>query len=236
MTDHRNKNVKNDSAEGFYRVRQTLGYLAFFLPLILILSSWLSSSEMAPSISDFFHTFTRDIFVGIMTAIAIFLIVYRGYERQPDESFSDNWLATFAGITALGVAYFPNEDPSGNAHTLTQQLLGVQITPFVHYGCALLFFASLAVFCFGRFAKTKDLRNRKIFRLCGWIIGIALIGIFISSLLKQVGPEPYKSWVIQYNVVFWVEAIGVWAFSASWLIKGRADHSIIKLLKGGGEV
>jgi len=52
------------------------------------------------SMSGSYYTHMRNVFVGSMCAIGVFLIGYR-------RSRVDNWLSTFAGILALLVALFP---------------------------------------------------------------------------------------------------------------------------------
>jgi cytochrome bd-type quinol oxidase subunit 2 len=95
--------------QSYYRVRRLLGYLGFLLPLLLIIGVFLPVVDMKPSISDFYHTVLRDLFVGVLITMGVFLVSYQGYERKEGEPFSDNVLATFAGLMVFGVALFPNE-------------------------------------------------------------------------------------------------------------------------------
>ena len=158
------ENTRREVIKSYYRVRQALGYLGFSLPFLLILSGLVANANLEPSLSDFFHTVSRDIFVGVLFSIGTFLVIYEGYEREPGESFTDNWLATVAGIAVFGVALFPNESPSGQVAAVTQQLVGVQISPIFHYSSCFVFFYCMGHFCMFRFSKTRDQRRRRFYR------------------------------------------------------------------------
>ena len=224
MMDKRRAVVKS-----FYRVRQALGWLGFMLPVLLIFSGFIARTGVEPSISDFFHTVSRDIFVGIMFSIGTFLIVYEGYDRQPDETIADNWLATVAGISVFGVALFPNESPTGEVASVIQQTVGVGLSPLFHYSCAFVFFYCMGHFCMFKFSKTSDKPRRKIYRACGWAIIASCAGLFVGSIAKNAGNPALSAFVVDFDVIFWVEAVGVWAFSLAWLVKGRADQEMLAL-------
>lgn len=216
--------------KSYYRVRQALGYLGFSLPFLLILSGIISRSGLEPSVSDFFHTLSRDVFVGVMFSIGTFLVVYEGYDRQPGESFTDNWLATVAGIAVFGVALFPNESPTGSVAALTQHLVGVNISPLFHYSSCFIFFYCMGHFCMFRFSKTRDLKRRRIYRTCGWTIVACCAALAVASIWKKNGPPVMTGIVLDYDVVFWIEAVGIWAFSFAWIVKGRGDQELMTRL------
>ncbi|WP_299303074.1 hypothetical protein [uncultured Litoreibacter sp.] len=215
--------------KSFYRVRQALGWLGFMLPVLLMVSGMLARTGVEPSISDFFHTVSRDIFVGIMFSIGTFLIVYEGYDRQPDETIADNWLATIAGISVFGVALFPNESPTGEIASVVQQTVGVGLSPLFHYSCAFVFFYCMGHFCMFKFSKTSDKPRRKIYRGCGWAIIFSCAGLFFGSIAKKMGPPDVSAFIVDFDVIFWVEVVGVWAFSLAWLVKGRADQEMLAI-------
>lgn len=229
-------NKEVEVIRSYYRVRQALGYLGLFFPLALIVSGVATQAGIEPSVSDFFHTLSRDIFVGVMCTIGVFLFTYQGYDRQPGESFTDNWLSTIAGVAAFGVALFPNESPTGTAATVSQLAVGVKISPMIHYASCTVFFYCLGHFCFFKFAKTTNPRRRKVYVYCGWVILFSGIMIGVLSVLKHSPNEIISTAVIRHNLVFWVEAIGVWAFALSWLAKGKADISLSRITSGSQPV
>ena len=216
--------------KSYYRVRQALGYLGFSLPFLLIFTGLLSRSGLEPSVSDFFHTLSRDVFVGALFSIGTFLVVYEGYDRQEGESFADNWLATVAGIAVFGVALFPNESPTGDVASLSQQLVGINLSPLIHYSSCFVFFYCMGHFCMFRFSKTRDMKRRRIYRTCGWTIVVCCAALAVASIWKKNGPPVMTDFVLSYDVVFWIEAIGMWAFSFAWIVKGRGDQELMTRL------
>ena len=219
---------KSDLVMSYHRVRTALGILGMLLPVFLVVGGLFDHGRVEPSISDFYHTTYRDIFVGTLVAIGVFLISYRGYRRQPGEWLNDDWLATVAGLSAIGVALFPNESPTGQLATMTQTMVGIGTSPLFHYASALIFFTCLALFNFVKFARTAKPQRRKLYLFCGWVIVLSLIGIAGCSAAKISGEGPFYDLVVQQNLVFWFEAIGIWAFGLSWLVKGKADLALVE--------
>jgi hypothetical protein len=218
---------RKDMVQSYHRVRTALGMLGMGLPLVLILGGLFDAHHLEPSISDFYHTTYRDIFVGTLCAIGVFLICYRGYGRRSGDMISDDWLGTIAGVSAFGVALFPNESPTAQIATMTQKMVGIGTSPMFHYGSALIFFTCLAVFCLNKFTRTAKPARRRIYRFCGWVIVASLVGIAVASAVKILGSGAPRAAVLSYNMVFWFEAIGIWAFGLSWLVKGKADMALV---------
>jgi len=217
----------HDLVLSYHRVRRALGILGVLLPLILIIGGLLSNARLEPSISDFYHTKLRDIFVGCLFAIGIFLVSYKGYQRKQGEWISDDLVATIAGIAAFGVALFPNE--SDAVETVLQQALGLKISPLFHYSSATVFFVCLAVFCYVKFPKTAKPVRRRIYIWCGHIIAVSTVLITVFSYIKLKGSPDMQRLVVDWKIIFWIEAIGIWAFAFSWLTKGKADLALRSL-------
>ncbi len=222
---------RQDMVLSYHRVRTALGILGMALPLVLIIGGLMDYRRIEPSISDFYHTTYRDIFVGTLCAIGVFLICYRGYGRREGDVIDDDWLGTIAGVSAFGVALFPNESPTDQIATMTQNIVGIGTSPMFHYASALIFFACLAVFCLVKFPRTANPGRRQIYLACGWIIILSLIGIAAASAVKILGAGPARDIVVGYGLVFWFEAIGIWAFGLSWLVKGKADLALIRMAR-----
>ena len=223
---------RREVVRAYFRVRQALGWLGLSLPVLLIVTGALSDG-LAPSVSDFFHTLSRDVYVGVLVSIGIFLFVYEGYDRQPGETLADNWIATVAGVSVIGVALFPNESPTGEVAALTQHLVGVGMSPAFHYSSAFIFFYCMGHFCFFRFAKTHDPRRRRFYRACGWAIVASCAGLFVATILRQAGSPEVATLVTELEIVFWVEVLGIWAFSLAWIVKGRGDQELLEALISG---
>ena len=219
---------RDDVVRAYYRTRKMLGWLGIALPLILILGGWASQGAVEPSISDYYHTLMRDAFVGVLTAIGLFLITYPGHSPAAGEHVSDDLITTLAGIAAFGVAYFPNETRM-NANLLgsiTQQALGYKLAAFAHYFCAITFLSALAAMCLRKFARTAKPLRRRIYRACGWVIVAMTVLVIVASWFKIRGPEGPQAVVNQGMLVLWFEAIAIWAFAVAWLVKGRVEERL----------
>lgn len=223
--------TRNEMVLSYVRVRQALGYLGVGFPILLILGGMIGERAVAPSVSDYYHTTMRDLFVGSLFAIGVFLISYKGYRRQDGEWVSDDLVATIAGIAAFGVAIFPNETViPERAATLSQTLLGYKMAALGHYASAMIFLGSLAYFCLIKFARTAKPHRRRIYLACGWFIVGAGVLTTAASYLKVAGPEHLRTMVLDYRVVLWLEAAGIWAFGISWLTKGKAEYKTVRKL------
>src|SRR5688572_30364792 len=218
-------------------LRKAIGGIALCLPLALVLGEQIRDLVLSiqhpglfeASISAYFHTGMRELFVGSLCAVAVFLLCYKGYERR------DNLAANVAGLALVMVAFFPTserpiEPVDGGAVIDSATLFSDARTPdpdyvsYTHFGAAAVFFVILAVmslFLFTRTAGTKSMmtdqkRQRNVvYRACGITIlvciGVIAIGkLAFSDALGESTP-----------LVFWCEAIAVMAFGLSWLTKAE---------------
>jgi len=217
------ENHKQDMVMSYTRVRNALGILGMMLPLFLLLGGVFDRQKIEPTMSDFYHTTYRDVFVGTLCAIGVFLISYRGYRREPGEVIDDDWLATVAGIAAFGVALFPNEHPNGLVATWTQDAVGIDVTITLHYLFALVFFITLAGFCLFKFPRGAKLHRARVYRWCGYMILGCLVFTSFAAYHKHMVQGPLWNTLEANRAIFWAEAFGIWAFGLSWLVKGKAD-------------
>jgi hypothetical protein len=119
-------------------LRVLIGLIGICLPVALILLDWLGlagSFAARGSLSAYYHSGVRDIFVGALWAIGVFLITYKVFERS-----LENTLTLLAGAAVIGVAIFPIKRPDEIASPLTpwQTNLGQTPVSWVHYLCATL--------------------------------------------------------------------------------------------------
>lgn len=221
---------RDDVVRAYYRMRKMLGWLGFVLPFLLILGGWISQGAVEPSLSDYYHTLMRDAFVGVLTAIGLFLITYPGHGRVAGEHLSDDLITTVAGLAAFGVAYFPNEMRT-NANLLgsiTQQAMGYKAAAVAHYLSAILFLSALAALCLRKFARTAKPLRRRIYRACGWTIVTMTLAVIVASWFKVMGPKGPQGIVNHGLLVLWGEAIAIWAFAVAWLVKGRVEERLTR--------
>src|SRR4051812_11701224 len=124
--------------------RRVIGVLGFFLPPLLYLiaglrpTDGLSDWKLLSSVSEYYYTGAVAAFVGVVFALALFLITYRGYKGVS----ADRIVGGVGGVAALVVAFCPTEAPVASlAPTWWFKALGV-----VHYVAAVVFFVALIVF------------------------------------------------------------------------------------------
>jgi len=211
MTNPSQSSVDESLVLSYLGLRKAIGIIAIALPLALVIGMLvLCGPGIESSISTYYHTIMGDVLVGSLCAIAVFLLSYRGYERQDDIA------GDLACFFAAGVALFPvkpDASPTG-----TQEIIGV-----VHYVFAAALFLALAFFSLVQFRKgdktkkptpRKLLRNR-VYTICGYAIlaCIALVGV--TKLLSDESP------IMSLSPVFWLETIAIWAFGCSWFTKGE---------------
>jgi hypothetical protein len=190
-------------------LRKGIGIIGMLLPFVLVIGKWmLQGPELLDTVSASYYTVMRDVFVGSLCAIAVFLISYR-YARQDDIA------GDVAGISAIGVALFPAApaNPTGQ-----QMAIGV-----VHTVSAAVFYLTLAYFALVLFRKTdptkpptrRKLQRNRVYLACG--IGILLC----LALIVTVSFLPGTEWLKQHHIYFWLEALAVEFFGVAWFVKGE---------------
>jgi hypothetical protein len=193
-------------------LRKAIGIIGILLPFVLGFGKvLLDGSGIEGSISAYYYTIMRDVFVGSLCAIAVFLLSYWGYERI------DNMTGKLAAILAIGTALFPTSPPTN--FTDLQLLIGK-----FHLAFALGFFLTLAFFSLVLFRKTnpnkpptqmKRIRN-VVYTVCG-------VGILICvALIVVVGLLPRDLPIFKLSPVFWLESLAIIFFGVSWFVKGEA--------------
>lgn len=193
----------------YLSLRMIVGILGIALPFILAMGALIFfGTGLQDSISEYYHTDMRDVFVGIVFIIGSFLITYRGHD------IIDNIFSTIGGISAIGAALFPASP--GSATT---------VSGILHVIFAALFFLALIYFALFLFPKTslvipptpQKLQRNMVYKACGWIMIICLGLLIIYSLLPNSITAPLDP----FHPAFWLEAIAVVAFGFCWLTKGE---------------
>lgn len=111
------ENPDNSLVLSYLGLRKAVGIIGILLPFVLVFGKiLLDGSGIESSISSYYYTIMRDVFVGSLCAIAMFLLSYRGYEH------ADSVAGKLAAILALGTALFPTS-PIYDATDL-QMLIG----------------------------------------------------------------------------------------------------------------
>lgn len=196
----------------YLSMRKAIGLMGVLFPFVLSLGAWfLFDAGIQDSISYYYYTGMREVFVGTLWAMGFFMLSYKGYD------WKDNLAGTLACLFAVGVSLFPTSiDP----HRITTWV------GWVHLVSALCFFLCLIYFSLFLFTKTdpnkkptpEKLKRNWVYRACGYtmVICMLLLAIYILNPEKEHAP------LAGYNPIFWLEAVAVLAFGISWLVKGEA--------------
>jgi len=202
----------------FLSIRKAIGILGLALPILLLLGSFIigDCDQIQGSISAYYYTSVRNIFVGILCAVSFYLFSYNGYDQK------DRILSAMCGLCSLGIAFLPTsvDPPLTNCVT---QLVEDSMISNLHFFFAGSFFLlsayiSINQFTLGSPTPTKQkLKRNRVYRQCGYvmILSIVLIGIY-TVILRDKFPE-----LVNLKPIFWLESIALWAYGASWLVKGE---------------
>jgi hypothetical protein len=209
-------NVTKDAMVFSYmELRKAVGILGVALPFAVALGGlFVFDNGIQDSISSYYYTGMRNVFVGVLCAIGVFLLSYKGYDKW------DAIAGDVGCVFAVLVALFPTAPAIGA--TDRQTVIG-----FVHLGSAAVFFSTLAFFCLFQFVKSdasQVMTSRKkkrnlVYKVCGSIMVACLILIVVAEIVHSRNPDaPFAS----LNPVFWLESLAIGAFGVSWLTKGEA--------------
>src|SRR5882724_1483881 len=152
------------------RLRYGVGAIGVLLPVVLPLGNWVFTrfghqTEILPaSMSSAYYTSTRNLFVGGLCALGVFLIGYRFNVRD------DRW-STTAGLFALGVALCPTAPRTPTGY---QSAVG-----YVHLAFAGVLLCGLAMFCISSFRDPADAQRRTANHL--YLASGVLILVFVAT-------------------------------------------------------
>ena len=196
-------------------IRRAIGISGLVLPIMLGPFGWLVLDiEIQDNMSSYYHTPLRDVFVGTLCAIGIFLFCYQGHDRV------ENWTANIGCISALGLALCPLDSYSD---PLDQRSL----VGFLHTASGGAFFLAFAFYSLYHFPTSKDKveepepheqQRNLVYRASGVVILLSMLAMGAYLFLI---PENWQQFCNRYNVLFWLEWVALWAFAGAWLTKGR---------------
>jgi hypothetical protein len=225
----------HQDAKTVWRLRLGVGMLGISLPVLLIAWNWFAGDKVVvpESMSGSYYTSARNLFVGLLCALGVFLILYRHTKRQ-------DVCTWFAGLFAVVVAFAPTA-PSPP-----------QVEPgwvsYLHHGAAGALIFTLGLFCFIVFAhetrRSSAQPRSQAGHLRSWVTGalddfnrdswsrlylICGFTVTVSGFLALITGIWPASWSTGWPSLFLFEAIAVAAFGVAWTAAGwkmRADHNL----------
>lgn len=235
--------TNKEMLHSYYAIRKIIGTLGLLLPLLVVLFH----EDILASLSHYYYAKSSVFFTSILAAFGLFLISYKGYEKDSEtEWLSDNLITHIGGFAVLLVVIFPTsciDSMSDRINELckagTHPLFGHNhaLTNVLHLLSAGIFLFSMGWMSVFRFTKGTDVPGKKLknllYRVSGYTIWVCM-GIL---LIEFLGGLKYKGFYItKYDVII-LETISVFFFGTSWLIKGKMikDSIYIKNKIFGGE-
>lgn len=191
------------------RMRIMIGLLGMLLPWLvaLITLSWPQSISIT-----YYSIYAVGAFMVVLGSASILLINYKGY------NLIDDICGTTAGVFGILICLFPMtylDNPSlktGIFH------LPSNVSNIFHCISAMGFFGILAFMSFFLFTKTSGeiTKQKKIKNIIYRVCGIGMLGSFLLLLLNLIPGFDC------YNLTWIVEAIALFFFGLSWIVKSDA--------------
>lgn len=221
-------------ARSYLLNRLVIGAIGVLLPTLLFIVDWLylrGAVTVRGSLSAYYHTSARDLFVAALCITGVMLLTYMAAQK----STWDFWLSSIAGVAVIGVALLPTKRPGGARPlcgpdalpvppgcTQLQQAFGETSVATFHYVFAGIFIVSLAAICF-LFAKRERVhggRNgrARLHLVCGVTILVAVAWVVLGLFVNLE--------IFSFTSLYVGEVVSVYAFGLSWFVKG------LDLLKG----
>jgi hypothetical protein len=241
------KRTENQLVINYLYLRKTVGWIGTLLPVVLISGNALFFTTTLPdSMSSYYYTNMRNVFVGSLCALGVFLIAYAGYDEW------DRWITNIAGFGVIGVAFCATKPTVCGAHARTCVAPAVRtlsteqnVVGDIHLVFAAIAFIALGIMAL-RFAKLPPSHEPRPRGFGGWLrsalglpqpgqedprtpaakrdgaifrtCGIAILVCVVLAILGNFLPQSFKNDV---PVLFIFEALAVFAFGISWFVKGQ---------------
>jgi hypothetical protein len=208
----------------YMTLRRAVGLIGLCLPVVLLAySGAFHGGELESSISHYYYTDMRNLFVGALCAVGLFMFFYAGY------SWVDDWTGNIAGLSAIIAAFFPTIPVNGSTEWYNNLHL-----PFA----ALLFvcFAFFSLFLFtqskaGKIYKHDPCNEGYVFigsenrtprkRLRNMVYIICGFGIIACLVFMAVWIFVFKTDNNDNGLTYWLEFTALILFGISWLTKGE---------------
>lgn len=207
-------------AVSYLTLQKTIGWAGLLMPIAVrgggLLCEGIRTTE---SLSAYYYTGMRDIFVATTVLTGALLACYRSSHAI------DNIVATIAGLAAIGLALFPMDptyaaellarypDLGTERHYSNHGVLGYHLFFAITFA-ALSFY--LVYFRFGVQASDagpQARRRRQLYKACGAIMLLSYAAIAVLAL------------TVRGASLFWPETCAVVAFAVAWLVKGTRPRA-----------
>jgi hypothetical protein len=218
----------------YFFLRMGMALIALALPPGLWLGGklWMDT-DIQNSMSSYYHTEMRDVFVGCLCAVGFYLLLYKGFSPKEDRALD------VAGVMAVGIALFPMSDIElrqcaplcGKECMALSSILDRTFQPLmdsrlhgVFAGAFFLLIAYVCIWCSRDTVRLiRDEKERKLFLGIYKVLGILMIalpGLVLVRWLIGLGPTD----LCRNPTVYWAEFVAVWVFGLFWIVKSAELH------------
>ena len=198
--------MKNDYlyvqyTRSYFSLRKAVGLIGMLLPFVLMLGNYLyfGGEVVLPTISQYYHSPMRDVFVGGLITMAAFMFFYCGYGK------TDRIFGILAGSLTLGVVFFPT---SASATSGEGQFHGF---------FAISLFVVLAVISIFDFPRKRPGMKKGTTDKLQVIFGLVMLGCVTATCMYYALRGFVKA---EGYFVFITESIALIAFGISWFTEG----------------
>ena len=240
-------------------LRALIGAIAILIVPVVYIGNWLIFTRhlgdcfgpnrgIPGSLSAFYYTHMRNLFVGAMSALGVFFVAYRGYGKW------DNRMTNVAGLAAICIALFPTFPPPHLFFTASNRCgpvtaITYHLSPhqsayrWVHVVSLIVLFTMVFLMVLIQFTSTDKPQGERqpangenrIRKLVAWWTGLFKVGpakkrrnklyvicaggILLSALLAFGGQ-------LLDNTAPWLliaEVGAFWSFGLAWYVKGAAS-------------
>jgi hypothetical protein len=247
---------ENELVINYLNLRRTVGWIGTLLPVVLIAGNAIFfTTDLPGSMSGYYYTHMRDVFVGALCALGVFLISYAGYDEW------DRWITNIAGACAIATALCATKPtvcaanqrscapPAVRAMSTAQNFVGT-----IHLVFAMVTFLALGVMAL-RFAKLPTTKDDKwppgFWDRVRFVVGLppsgqahrgvrpdrrsaalfrgcgsAIIVCVVLAAVSNFLPGSIKDAV---PLLFILEALAVFSFGISWFAKGQTLKPVVRL-------
>lgn len=200
---HFQKVFETQAARSYLYLSLGIGLIAVVLPFLLMA---VGGYRIHDSLSSFYTKdvgSSRDILVGFLCAIGVFLFLFHGLSNV------ENWLLNFAGMAVIGVAWIPSPTSS-----------------FAHRGLATIFFILIAIVAI-RYSKRRvenlPAGKRRFYKSAYNSVGV----VMVVAPLVATGFEFALGWGGHW--IFWAEFIAIESFAVYWFLKTSEYRLLLRI-------
>ena len=217
-------------AETYQLIRIAVGLIGILLPLAIYFVNKVFGQGGLPSISASYYSPAGVLFIGMVSAIGMFMLAYTG--ERSDDKWSNIWVVKAAGFFALLVVLFPTHCPDGIEGFKCACLAGCPclfghaednwVTTVHGVSAGLFFLLSALASAYLHDRENVPPYTANVGKLAGFAIAILTLIIFLISFF----PIPD-----QHGLVYILETGVLLLFGISWLVWGGAMEYLLQRMK-----